>query len=300
MSVRVCSISDVECARGCGTGACKQEENTVTNETMKDGERESEAYSFFIPNEALEKMLRERESGSMTSMLWEELQKFRVDFEVPRAASPQSGEVDFSDGEARNAYYAGFKEGEASAAETQSGEKAPARSLEDVRADQAEHERYRHWANWFVNHEGHPMEAVDAWQIRAMLEDDAAPLTPSQWADVYYFARAVELAEFLGRVDDVFTQAPTERISEAAPVNPEWLTCETRGPMLRNSLQHRLQELRSAANKCRSAYTKEFMGAPTRWIASVYDEAANVLEKNLGLLTIAARKAESKRGEGEV
>jgi len=58
------------------------------------------------------------------------------------------------------------------------GAKPPIRSLEDVRADEAEHQRFRYWQQWFVNHSGYPMEPVDAWQIRATL--DAAP--PAQVA----------------------------------------------------------------------------------------------------------------------
>ena len=54
---------------------------------------------------------------------------------------------------------------------------APQRSLEEVRADSAEHDRFRYWQDWFVNHNGHPMEAVDAWQVRAMLA--ASPAAPS-------------------------------------------------------------------------------------------------------------------------
>lgn len=32
-------------------------------------------------------------------------------------------------------------------------------------------------------------------------------LSPSQWADVYYFARAVELPEFIARAQKVFAEA---------------------------------------------------------------------------------------------
>jgi len=32
-------------------------------------------------------------------------------------------------------------------------------------------------------------------------------LSPSQWADVYYFARAVELPEFIARAQEVFEKA---------------------------------------------------------------------------------------------
>jgi hypothetical protein len=35
--VRVCAVSDIQCSRGCGAGACKKE-LAVSNETLKDGE----------------------------------------------------------------------------------------------------------------------------------------------------------------------------------------------------------------------------------------------------------------------
>ncbi|WP_152976994.1 hypothetical protein [Burkholderia pseudomallei] len=79
-------------------------------------------------------------------------------------------------------------------------------------------------------------------------------------------------------------QAGRHTTPDRDEINPEWLTCQTRGPMLRNSLKHRLQELRVAAIRCRYAYTKEFMDAPMNWIADVYDEASDVLEKHLNVL----------------
>ncbi|MCA8249145.1 hypothetical protein LGN12_18460 [Burkholderia multivorans] len=60
-------------------------------------------------------------------------------------------------------------------AQHEGARKPPVRSLEDVRADEAEHQRFRYWQQWFVNHSGHPMEPVDAWQLRATL--DRAPRT---------------------------------------------------------------------------------------------------------------------------
>ena len=50
------------------------------------------------------------------------------------------------------------------------GAKPPIRSLDEVRADESEHQRFRYWQQWFVNHSGHPMEPVDAWQLRATLD----------------------------------------------------------------------------------------------------------------------------------
>ncbi len=65
----------------------------------------------------------------------------------------------------------------------------------------------------------------------------------------------------------------------------EWATCESRGPLVRNSLKARVSELRSAATKARNAYRKDFMGKPCSYIADAYDEAADVLQKHLDDVT---------------
>lgn len=65
----------------------------------------------------------------------------------------------------------------------------------------------------------------------------------------------------------------------------EWMNCESRGPWVRNSLKHRVDELRSAANKARKAYRKDFMGKPCEYIADAYDEAAALLQQRLDAVT---------------
>ena len=65
----------------------------------------------------------------------------------------------------------------------------------------------------------------------------------------------------------------------------EWANCHTRGPFLRNSLRNRILELRNNAKKVRCAYHKKFMGEPCEYLAVAYDEAADVLQKHLDLLT---------------
>ncbi|MFM0058566.1 hypothetical protein PQR64_23370 [Paraburkholderia phytofirmans] len=55
-------------------------------------------------------------------------------------------------------------------------QRPPVRSLEDVRKDEVEHSRFRYWQEWFVNHNGHPVEPIDAWQLRAMLDGSAQPV----------------------------------------------------------------------------------------------------------------------------
>lgn len=86
------------------------------------------------------------------------------------------------------------------------------------------------------------------------------------------------------------------RIDAAMEINkrqserPDWAECESRGPLVRNSLKHRASELMTAANKCRRAYQKDFMRIPLEWLADAYDEAAAALNRRLS--SIAALQAE--------
>lgn len=88
------------------------------------------------------------------------------------------------------------------------------------------------------------------------------------------------------------------RIDAAMEINkrqserPDWAECESRGPLVRNSLKHRASELTTAANKCRRAYQKEFMRIPLEWLADAYDEAAAALNRRLS--SIAALQAEKE------
>lgn len=68
----------------------------------------------------------------------------------------------------------------------------------------------------------------------------------------------------------------------------EWATCESRGPLVRNSLKARVSELRSSATKARKAFRKDFMGKPFSYIADAYDEAADLLQKRLDEVTANA------------
>lgn len=88
------------------------------------------------------------------------------------------------------------------------------------------------------------------------------------------------------------------RIDAAMEINnrqserPDWAECESRGPLVRNSLKHRASELTTAANKCRRAYQKDFMRIPLEWLADAYDEAAAALNRRLS--SIAALQAEKE------
>ena len=66
----------------------------------------------------------------------------------------------------------------------------------------------------------------------------------------------------------------------------EWANCESRGPFVRNSLKHKIGELRNSANATRNAYRKDFMGKPCSYIAESYDEAADALQKRLNTVEI--------------
>jgi hypothetical protein len=53
----------------------------------------------------------------------------------------------------------------------------------------------------FPQHER--LGAMDGAQV-FIADESSVTLGPAQWADVYYFARAVELPEFISRAQEVF------------------------------------------------------------------------------------------------
>jgi hypothetical protein len=52
-----------------------------------------------------------------------------------------------------------------------------------------------------------PLTTAPAQSCGAEQADEAVTLTPAQWADVYYFARASEIGEFVTRAQEVFDAA---------------------------------------------------------------------------------------------
>lgn len=76
---------------------------------------------------------------------------------------------------------------------------------------------------------------------------------------------------------------------DAAPA-AEWMTCESRRPWVTNSLAHQAKKLRRKERGCRIAFRKDYMGAPTRYLADVYGEAAAVFEARIA--AIAAQQGE--------
>jgi hypothetical protein len=68
----------------------------------------------------------------------------------------------------------------------------------------------------------------------------------------------------------------------------DWIACESRGPYVRNSLKHKISELRSEARRARDAYRQDYMKKPCTYIADAYDEAADLLQSRLAALTANA------------
>jgi hypothetical protein len=61
----------------------------------------------------------------------------------------------------------------------------------------------------------------------------------------------------------------------------EWMSDPERTRAVRINLRHRASDLRSTAKRLREAFRQDFMRAPSRWTADVYDRAAEVLETAL-------------------
>lgn len=68
---------------------------------------------------------------------------------------------------------------------------------------------------------------------------------------------------------------------------PEWADCETRGAMVRNSVKHRIGELKTASNHLRKAYRQDFLRIPCEWLADAYDEAVAALESRASAIAAA-------------
>lgn len=77
---------------------------------------------------------------------------------------------------------------------------------------------------------------------------------------------------------------------QAARELPEWMTCESRAPWVRNGLVYRRDQMRKLAIKMRNAYQKEFMGVPSKYFADACDEAARAFDSRIAEID-AARNA---------
>ncbi|ASC63634.1 hypothetical protein B9P52_04705 [Achromobacter denitrificans] len=63
-----------------------------------------------------------------------------------------------------------------------------------------------------------------------------------------------------------------------------WMECEMRQRMVTDNLRFSASHMRDKEHRCRNAYQLEYMGAPMRWLADAYAEAAAVLEAKLAAL----------------
>ena len=72
-----------------------------------------------------------------------------------------------------------------------------------------------------------------------------------------------------------------------------WMFDKERRPWVTNSLKNRRNELKLAADRCRKAFTKDYMGEPSNWLADAYEEAANVLDARLSQIETASELAEA-------
>jgi hypothetical protein len=85
--------------------------------------------------------------------------------------------------------------------------------------------------------------------------------------------------------------------AEPQGLTPEWATCESRGPMIRNSLKARIEDMKRSASHARNAFRKDFMNEPSQWYANAIDEARAVLERHYAAIAIE-RAVLAKNGLG--
>ncbi|MBD9417622.1 hypothetical protein IB259_00110 [Achromobacter sp. ACM04] len=83
--------------------------------------------------------------------------------------------------------------------------------------------------------------------------------------------------------------APAAGDARAEPA-PEWAACESRRPWVTNSLRAKAQELREKEKRCRTAFNKDFMGMPSRYVADAYAEAAAVFEARLAAIAASQQQ----------
>ncbi|MFM9932893.1 hypothetical protein [Achromobacter xylosoxidans] len=120
-----------------------------------------------------------------------------------------------------------------------------------------------------------------AWSYGTMGPDDFALVAadPSRVAEIATAAIAA--------------MRPAPAAGDAQPaVAPEWINCESRRPWVANGLRAAAHELRGKEKGNRTAFNKDFMGLPSRYMADAYAEAAAVFERRLGELA-AQRKGDA-------
>jgi len=137
--------------------------------------------------------------------------------------------------------------------------------------------------------------AIGCW--KAMQVVAAQPSVPDA---VFLGCARMGLAEASDEEMLNYVRVATQRIATPTPPaagqadaeRPEWMTCESRGPWVTNSLKHHIKELRVAEKRSRHAFKKDYMGEPARYFADVCGEAAVLFESRLSAID-AARAQQS-------
>lgn len=102
---------------------------------------------------------------------------------------------------------------------------------------------------------------------------------------------ATRIDDATDEVIDILRPAPAAGDALDEPT-PEWAACESRRPWVTNSLKANAHELREKEKRCRSAFNKDFMGVPSRYVADAYAEAAAVFEAKLAALAASQQGGE--------
>ena len=143
------------------------------------------------------------------------------------------------------------------------------------------------------------MSAPEGWRLvkLATMEDRSWPEDYSHENGHYFNTCCNCQRQFMGHKRRVVCKvcaspsAPGMVSVDAAKVKPDWATCETRGPWVRNSLKVRITTMKSDVARLRKAFNKPFMGEPTKWYAEVVEDATAVLEKALAVLDAARQES---------
>lgn len=94
------------------------------------------------------------------------------------------------------------------------------------------------------------------------------------------FAAAYELAD----------TPPASAQDDAKDERQYWMTCTMRHRMVVDNLRFSASHMRDKENRARAAYLQEYMGAPMRWLADVYADAAAVFEAKLAALSASQQQ----------
>jgi|GEM_PF-2784167 len=84
--------------------------------------------------------------------------------------------------------------------------------------------------------------------------------------------------------------APASAQDDAKDERQEWMTCTMRHRMVVDNLRFSATHMRDKENRARTAYQQDYMGAPMRWLADVYADAAAVFEAKLAALSASQQQ----------